>query len=66
VDFRPGGALDSHFVVALSFTENRSDLNIIDPWTGERGTLLGLYGSGGWDLARAVYALAEFRVERGE
>lgn len=60
VDFVPGGALNSHFVTALAFTEDGKDLVIIDPWTGERGTLLALYGATGWSLSRAVYAMAEF------
>jgi hypothetical protein len=60
VDFRPGGALDSHFVTAVGMTADGQDLDVIDPWTGERGMLLTLYGGAGWSLARAVYALAEF------
>lgn len=61
VDFKPATtALDSHFVTALGFTDDGDDLNIIDPWTGERGTLLALYGQPSWTLERAVYALAEF------
>jgi len=61
VDFRPATSkLDSHFVTALSYTDAGYDLNIIDPWTGNRGTLLDLYGAPGWELSRAVYALAEF------
>jgi hypothetical protein len=64
VDFRPAtSVLDTHFVTALSMTADGSDINIIDPWTGERGTLLGMYSKEGWDLERAVYALAEYRVE---
>ena len=64
VDFKPATvALETHFVVALSMTEGGADVNIIDPWTGGRGTLLGLYGTAGWDLKRAVYAMAEFALE---
>lgn len=62
VDFHPGGALNTHFVVALALTPDGEDIEIIDPWTGQRGTLLGLYGASGWDLGRAIYALAEYRV----
>ena len=65
VDFVPGGALNTHFVVALSMTEDGKDVNIIDPWTGKRGTLLELYGAAGWDLRRAVYAMAEYDLARG-
>ena len=61
VDFYPGQALNTHFVVALSMTADGEDINIIDPWTGKRDTVLGAYGATGWDLARAVYAMAEFR-----
>ena len=61
VDFKPTTtALDSHFVTALGFTADKSDLNIIDPWTGNAGTLLQLYGKPDWTLQRAVYALAHF------
>jgi hypothetical protein len=63
VDFKPATTvLDSHFVVALSLTQDGQDINIIDPWTGGRGTLLGLYANENWTLARAVYALAEYRI----
>lgn len=66
VDFKPStAALDTHFVVALGMTEDETDVNIIDPWTAGRGTLLGLYAAAGWDLRRAVYAMAEFRLARG-
>ncbi len=64
VDFRPATSpLDTHFVTALSMTDDDTDINIIDPWTGERGTLLSMYSKPDWDLKRAVYALAEYRVE---
>ena len=63
VDFKPQtSALDTHFVLALRMTNDGNDIWVCDPWTGDRGTLLELYGQPGWDLARAVYALAEFRV----
>lgn len=61
VDFHPQtAALDSHFVTALRVLDDGADVEIIDPWTGNMGTLLGLYGAPGWTLSRAVYALAEF------
>lgn len=64
VDFKPlTSTLDSHFVTALSFTADGLDLNIVDPWTGARGTLLATYAQPGWTLSRAVYALAEFGAE---
>jgi len=63
VDFKPKTSpLDTHFVLGLAMTEDGEDIDIIDPWAGQRGTLLGLYAQPGWDLARAIYALAEFRV----
>lgn len=63
VDFKPTtSAPDMHFVLGLGMTEDGDDIDIIDPWTGYRGTLLNVYGKPGWDLARAVYAMAEFRV----
>ncbi len=62
VDFHPQtSGLDSHFVTALRMTDD-DDVEIIDPWTGEAGTLLGMYGRSGWTVARAVYALAQFAV----
>lgn len=57
-EFRPGGATpptDQHFVIAESFTANRLDLNIIDPWDGTRTQLLARYALSHWDLARAIY-----------
>ena len=63
VDWKPAtSALDTHFVLGLGMTEDDEDLDIIDPWTGERGTLLNVYGKPDWDLARAIYALAEYRT----
>lgn len=63
VDFHPGGDLDTHFVLATGFTADGKDLIILDPWTGEQGRLLGVYGLARWDLERAIYALAEYRIE---
>jgi hypothetical protein len=63
VDFRPAtSALNSHFVTVISLTEDEKDLNILDPWTAQVGTLLKMYSKTGWTLGRAVYALAEFEV----
>jgi len=64
VDFYPGGVLDTHFVLALGFTDDGQDMNIIDPWTGKRTRLLGAYGLATWDLKRAIYAMAEYKLER--
>ncbi len=62
VDFHPGSVLDQHWVLALDFTADGKDLHIIDPWTGQHGLLLGMYGEALWDLARAIYAMAEYRL----
>ena len=58
VDFRPGGALDSHFVLALSMQDN--DINIIDPWDGAHTKLLRRYVLDNWNLARAIYAMVVY------
>lgn len=62
VDYHPGGPLNTHFVLATAFTAAGDDITIIDPWTAKRSTLLLRYSQAGWDLARAVYAVAEYRV----
>ena len=54
--------LDTHFVCALGFTADGKDIDIIDPWTNTRTTLLKAYALPGWTLARAIYALAEYRI----
>ena len=65
VDFKPQTSpLDTHFVLGLRMTEDGGDIEIIDPYTGNRGTLLGMYAREDWDLSRAVYALAEFKMTR--
>jgi hypothetical protein len=60
VDFHPGGALDTHFVLALR--EHAGDIEILDPWDGQRKWLLAAYGLQGWDLPRAIYALVRYRI----
>jgi hypothetical protein len=63
VDFHPETAtLDSHFVTAVRLLDDGADLEIIDPWTGASGPLLALYSAQNWTLARAVYALVEFKL----
>lgn len=65
VDFRPlTTALDSHFVTALGATADGADLYIIDPWTGQAGTLRELYAQPTWALERAVYAWAHFERQQ--
>jgi hypothetical protein len=58
VDFRPGGDLDTHFVLALS--GNEVDIDIIDPWDGARTKLLQRYAKEDWDLERAIYAMVVY------
>ena len=58
VDFRPGGALNSHFVLALSMQDN--DINIIDPWDGAHTKLLQRYALSNWNLERAIYAMVVY------
>ena len=60
VDFHPGGALNTHFVLALR--EHEGDIEILDPWDGELKRLLAAYGLQTWDLPRAIYALVRFRI----
>lgn len=60
VDFRPGGALDTHFVLALSSDSN--DIDIIDPWDGSHTKLLQRYALSTWDLSRAVYAMVDYEI----
>jgi hypothetical protein len=58
VDFRPGGALDTHFVLALRYTDN--DIDIIDPWDGSQTKLLRRYALADWNLKRAIYAMVVY------
>jgi len=68
VDHHPGGPLNTHFVLATAMASTGgsrtapTDVTIIDPYTGNTTTLLTAYARPGWDLARAVYALAEYRT----
>lgn len=58
VDFRPGGELNTHFVLALSSDGN--DVDILDPWDGAKTKLLKRYAVSNWNLARAIYAMAVY------
>jgi len=62
VDYRPGGKLNSHFVVAMGWTEDGEDIVINDPMDGRALTLLTAYGQPGWSLARTIYGLRLLRV----
>lgn len=58
VDGQPGGAYNSHFVVALAMAEGNKDIVIIDPWHGDITTVLSRYAIPGEPgLARAIYGL---------
>jgi len=63
VDYDHTGDYDSHFVVGYALTEDGQDIKIIDPWSGDTTTLLTRYGAPGWDLARAIYAMAVFSFQ---
>ena len=66
VDAHPGGAQppdDQHFVVAIGYTEDKSDLWIADPWDGSETLLLERYALTYWDLARAVFGVRLLRVD---
>ena len=66
VDYHPGGPLHTHFVLATAMlaadADHPEDIAIIDPYTGKIATLLTSYALPTWDLARAVYAVAEYRT----
>ena len=60
VDYNHSGVYNSHFVVGYELTEDGQDIKIVDPWHGDTTTLLARYGAEGWDLSRAIYAMAVF------
>lgn len=60
IDYKPGGALNSHFVIALSRT-SPGGMVIVDPIDGQRVGLLERYGLPGWNLARCIYGLRLLR-----
>lgn len=62
VDYAPGGALDTHFVVArrMLLDGDLEDIEIVDPWTGEVTTLRMRYWNG--TLSQSIFALAEYEV----
>ena len=57
VDFTPGGAQQTHFVLATAYLPDYDDVLIADPWDGYSGRLLLRYGGPGWTLARALYGM---------
>lgn len=61
VDFKPATSkLDSHFVLALRFTDAGDDIVVMDPWTGKIVELLDTYGPGR-TLETAIFAALEYR-----
>lgn len=62
VDFVPGGALQTHYVLAVGCNQERTDIYIYDPWDGVRTLLLQRYAKQDWILARAVYGLRLLRA----
>lgn len=65
VDAHPGGTpppADAHFVVAIGYAEDESDLYIADPWDGSETLLLERYALDHWDLARAVFGVRLLRI----
>ena len=69
VDAHPGGTpppADAHFVVAIGYTDDKSDLWIADPLDGSETLLLRRYARDHWDLARAVYGVRLLRVKGQE
>jgi len=61
VDFYPGGEINSHFVLALYAQNN--DIRMIDPWTGEEGWLLEVYGEQNDTLGNSIFRLAQYAIE---
>jgi len=61
VDSCPGGTVDSHFILAL-YAQN-GDIRMIDPWTGEEGWLLEVYGEPGDTLGNSIFRLAQYAIE---
>lgn len=65
VDFKvETRALETHFCCAIGFTEDGQDIEIVDPWTKSRTTLMQAYSKPGWTLARAIYSLVEYRYDQ--
>ena len=65
VDAHPGGTpppKDAHFVVAIGYTEDKSDLWIADPFDGSETLFLERYALSHWDLARAVFGVRLLRI----
>ena len=61
VDMKPSTAeLNTHFVLALR--EQDGDIEIIDPWDGQRTWLMKRYAQPGWTLERAIYALVRYAI----
>jgi len=57
VDFYPGGAFSSHFVLGLRYLEDIQDIEIADPWDGSKTKLLQRYARPGQDLKTAIWGI---------
>lgn len=65
VDSSPGGALNQHWVRAISLTE--ADGQIMDPWQlpGKEMKKLSIYFASGWKTKRAIFIAAIYRKAAG-
>ena len=55
----------THFVVLRLIYDNEAE--IVDPWDGQPKQLLSSgYALAGWDLARAIYGVRQFRITRDD
>lgn len=63
VDYKPGGAFNQHFVVAVDWDEETLDLVIVDPIDGQEAQLIDRYSPEwqNWTLARAIYGMRLLR-----
>lgn len=62
VDYKPGGKLNSHFVIAMGWNREGTDILLYDPVKGRETLLLQDYGVVGWELSRAIYGLRLLRL----
>jgi hypothetical protein len=62
IDYTPGGAQQSHFVLALQYLDEYDDIMIADPWDGYSGRMLLRYGLQGWTAQRAIYGMRPLYV----
>jgi hypothetical protein len=65
VDFYPGGAFNTHFVLGLKYLEEEADILIADPWDGVETKLLRRYATPGQDLKDAIWGLRGYYAVMG-